>query len=89
MNKCILCPNTKNLVKHHTNYEKDKTVVVCRNCHSKIHRTNLYQELKPIDRPNAKVIRISDEFHAELEQKGKKGESFEEFLKRLIDDKKR
>ena len=35
-----------------------------------------------------KTIRISDEFHNELEKKGNKGESFEELLKRLLDEKK-
>lgn len=34
-----------------------------------------------------KTIRISDEFHAKLEAKGNKNESFEDIIKRLIDDR--
>ena len=34
-----------------------------------------------------KTIRISDEFHSELEKKGSKGESFEDLLKRLLEEK--
>jgi ribosome-binding protein aMBF1 (putative translation factor) len=47
MDKCELCKQNKKLVKHHVSYLEGKTINVCLDCHSKIHHTDLFKELKP------------------------------------------
>jgi len=38
-----------NLEEHYISYESEKTILVCRNCHLRIHRTNDFPHLKPKD----------------------------------------
>jgi len=48
--KCEVCKQTKpdnQLIKHHITYVPEKTIIVCRSCHHKIHRTAQYINLRP------------------------------------------
>lgn len=51
--KCRLCGKVLTLgdrdtIKHHIDYDKDKTIIVCRSCHKKIHiRHEKYPDLAP------------------------------------------
>lgn len=50
MDKCQVCGeqiNKEMLVEHHTSYNPEKTIKICRFCHSKIHNTDKYPNLKP------------------------------------------
>jgi len=40
MFKCVIC-NGAGIIKHHTDYEKDIKVDVCRSCHPRIHACGL------------------------------------------------
>ena len=47
---CAVCGKVityETKITHHVSYEPEKTIDICRSCHSKIHRTNKYQKLKP------------------------------------------
>ncbi len=37
-NECLECGSTKNLDFHHTNYEKNEGITLCRSCHNIIHK---------------------------------------------------
>lgn len=55
--RCRVC-GTKHrdfeTVYHHLNYSEDKTIVVCRSCHAKIHHSNDFPSLKPTDKPESR-----------------------------------
>lgn len=55
MKKCIICGSSENVIDHHTNYEKNIVVKVCRKCHVKIHsrwtRDERFRKFSPVDRP--------------------------------------
>jgi hypothetical protein len=38
------------VVYHHTSYNPKETIIVCRKCHNKIHKTDQLPNLKPIDK---------------------------------------
>lgn len=46
-----------NPIKHHISYRENETILVCRSCHAKIHRSNLeeFKKFKPIDKPSDKI----------------------------------
>lgn len=46
MTNCELC-GAGEAIKHHTSYFPEKTMFVCRKCHSKIHKAGKYPELNP------------------------------------------
>lgn len=42
MSECLICGETeKRLVKHHTDYEKDETVLLCDKCYRNLHAGNI------------------------------------------------
>ncbi len=48
--KCVVCDQPKpheQIIRHHVCYNPEQTIIVCRGCHLKIHRTNQYPHLKP------------------------------------------
>jgi len=46
--ECELCGDAAEwLDDHHISYDPERTVRVCRSCHSDIHHTNKHSELKP------------------------------------------
>jgi len=59
--KCELCGVTKNLIGHHTNYEKNETVWLCKGCHRKVHG-DPFHSLYPSDEPpvHTASTRITD-----------------------------
>lgn len=50
---CELCGSEQNIDQHHTNYERDETVPLCRSCHKSVH-CKPDHELYPDDPENAK-----------------------------------
>lgn len=51
--KCRVCGEVLKLgqtIEHHLDYAEDKTIVVCRGCHMKIHRGSRFPALKPADK---------------------------------------
>lgn len=49
------CPDKSQIThsiidEHHINYKEDETVVLCRSCHIKIHKTSYRNDLKPTDK---------------------------------------
>ncbi len=86
MVKCILCyRDDSRLMKHHIEYKNDITIIVCGSCHRKIHQSKRYPELKQIDYRSWTIIKLSDETHKRLEEFGKKKETFNDVIKRLLD----
>lgn len=53
MAECVECGSTENVISHHTSYEEDETVPVCRECHLEIH-SNENNRLYPEDPENVK-----------------------------------
>ena len=45
---CPICKTESRLIKHHTKYYPEETILVCESCHSKIHKKpNFYDNLCP------------------------------------------
>ena len=54
MTECVICGETeKRLVKHHTDYQNDITVLLCDKCHVNLHRGNIECDI-PVPLPNTK-----------------------------------
>jgi len=52
MSECLICGETeKRLVKHHTDYEKDITVLLCDICHRNLHAGNIESDI-PVPDPS-------------------------------------
>lgn len=34
---CVQCGSTTNLQSHHTSYEPEETIILCKGCHQKLH----------------------------------------------------
>lgn len=52
MTECVICGETeKRLVRHHTNYEKDITVLLCDKCHRNLHNGKLESDI-PVPAPS-------------------------------------
>lgn len=48
--KCDVCNNyvfDNKWIKHHTSYDPEKIIEICRSCHTKIHHGNEYNNIKP------------------------------------------
>lgn len=57
---CLVCNGKMDFntgVRHHISYHPEKIVVVHMGCHNRIHKTNLYPQL----RPNTEEIEVFDE----------------------------
>jgi protein-arginine kinase activator protein McsA len=67
--KCVECGSTDNLQQHHTSYEDDETVTVCRRCHQNIHK-NRDHRLYPEDESPGKSIfeAFEDDIFEDLKQ---------------------
>ena len=55
--KCTICGAAKGIINHHTCYENDNTVPLCRSCHKKVH-SKLDHTLHPIDEKEFKHLGI-------------------------------
>ena len=40
---------------HHLSYNGNETIIVCRSCHAKIHHSNKYPDLKPVDKSSVQT----------------------------------
>jgi len=53
--KCQICnkiiDRSEEQIQHHLSYEKERIILVCRSCHSKIHRGKSLEAYKPKDAP--------------------------------------
>ena len=69
MSKCPICnKKEKKLIKHHTSYQHNITIEVCKPCHYIIHKTEKYLELKPKDSSNHIIVSLTEETHKRLVQ---------------------
>jgi hypothetical protein len=51
---CLVCKELcekEQIVQHHTCYDPEITITICRKCHNIIHKSNELPQLKPYDRP--------------------------------------
>ncbi len=65
---CKICGTNINLEKHHLDYIKNITVILCRKHHGQAHGTNLFPDLKAINKNNYGVnsINIDDDLYKRL-----------------------
>ncbi len=63
---CEICGTETNLIKHHLDYINNKTILLCRSHHAKVHFSNDYPHLKPIGSVSSTNINIPDDLHKEL-----------------------
>ncbi len=59
--ECNLCGSPKNLIFHHTNYEKDLGFTVCPRCHSQIHKKKVNHQETMIRKKPKLLKRIEEE----------------------------
>lgn len=72
MSSCVNCGAEGNTDDHHTNYENDETVPVCRGCHIRIHN-NPSHELYPEDPLPGRTLNVTfsdDDFRKLKNRKG-------------------
>ena len=84
MNECVICGSKRFVESHHLDYKKNIIIKICRTCHRKIHIGKGFEFLKPIDKPKNGVIKISKKLKEKLEELGKKGDTYEDIIWRLI-----
>ena len=85
MSDCVECDSGDELIQHHTSYERDETVTVCRACHMVIHATPGH-ELYPEDEPDETSIKASGALADELFDRKRRGESYEDVIWRLMEE---
>jgi len=81
MSKCELCGATKSLVKHHRSYEPEVLQILCRACHRRVHGST-HVPAPPDDWQTTVVI--SKETRNVLKELGRKGETYDDVVRRLI-----
>lgn len=81
---CSACDKTDvRIDMHHINYKDDITIPLCRSCHKKLHY-DLCNKGTPLN-PPIRLVRISMETHARLSAIGRKGETFNHIVERILD----
>lgn len=87
--RCQSCRTSENLEVHHieTDIEdihmEDNLITLCRTCHRKLpHRD---QNRAPRIILGIKIIQLDDDVHERLKSLGKKGETFSDIVKRILD----
>jgi aldehyde:ferredoxin oxidoreductase len=83
MRECKLCDSTENVDEHHTSYEPERTVFLCRSYHKTVHGAEDHP-LHPDDEPDGSTIKLTEETKAVLDQENKDGETFSETVARLL-----
>lgn len=73
---CELCGEAEDLVDHHTNYTRDKTVPLCRSCHSEVHNDEGHP-LNPDDAPSKATYRIHGTTLAKIDDIVREGDFFD------------
>lgn len=85
MTECIECGSVENLDEHHTSYEPEKTVILCRACHQSVHGADSHR-LKPSDDSKDTTIMINRSVKRQIESlKVHNNESFNDALERILD----
>jgi len=54
--ECAYCKKTEDLVLHHVSYQPEVVVMLCRECHAKVHYTIPHPERPPKFRKKVKVV---------------------------------
>lgn len=81
---CQLCNQDKKLDKHHTSYEHNITIQVCRSCHKKIH-CNKIKKYFPQDSSKTCVIMLRQKVKERLDSvKVHPRETYEDVIIRLL-----
>lgn len=84
MSECVECGSDEDLVVHHTQYDPEHTVEVCRKCHAKIHN-NESHPLYPVDEsPYGATLRVDDDTADELHDLKERGDSYDDVIQRLL-----
>lgn len=85
MTECVECGETEGIDRHHTSYDPEETVPLCRSCHQTVHSDESH-ELYPNDRPETTVIELTESQKDELDNlKEHPRESYKEVVGRLLD----
>ncbi len=85
---CYTCKVLGKVEEHHLNYEKNITIKVCKYCHEKIHHTDEWPNLKPVD-SGKQTIQVEDTTLEKIKAvKLTKRESYDEVINRLLDNQK-
>lgn len=86
MTECVECGDTENIDQHHTSYEPEKTVPLCRSCHRQVHEDESH-ELHPDGSPDKHSIAVTEEIKDRLEaRKRSEYEPHYSVVGRLLDD---
>ena len=83
MRECLECGSTENIDQHHTSYEPEETVMLCRSCHQSVHGDESH-ELHPSDERQKKTVQISHETK-DLIDETVSGGSYAEKVQKLVD----
>lgn len=86
MSDCTLCDSTSNIDNHHTSYEPEETVMLCRSCHQEVHKADSH-ELKPEDDSGTTTIEINTGQRRLLDEiKNHERETYKSVINRLIEE---
>lgn len=86
MSECIECGSRENIDKHHTSYEPEETVMLCRSCHQSVHGADEHP-LKPTDSREKTSIQLPESTRDRLKEERLPHESnYGDTLRRLLND---
>lgn len=85
MSECELCGVANKLDEHHTSYQPETTVMLCRSCHQKVHGADNHP-LQPDDSAGVTTIQIPSKIRDKLKDERLPHESnYNDTLLRLLD----
>jgi hypothetical protein len=83
---CTLCGDDGDLDEHHTSYEPEETVMLCRSCHQTVHKADSH-ELQPDDSSSKTTIEVAERVRDALREERLPHENtYGDTLARLLDD---
>ena len=86
MTGCEICGSEKRIDQHHTSYENDETVPLCRSCHQNVHN-DPSSEYHPEDAPETTTVEVSREIKDDLDSlKIVDSESYKGVVGRLLEN---
>lgn len=66
---CSICNSENNVINHHVSYKLNKTVLLCRKCHTKVHQSkNFFSELRPLDQRGGYMVDIDDKVYMQVKE---------------------
>lgn len=84
MNECELCGTPEDIVEHHTSYEPEETVMVCRSCHGRVH-TDPDHPLHPGENRKGTVeVPVDHLTKGQIKEASDPDETLSETMKRLL-----